>query len=186
MTNETAAWQEQWQQRCSDVEAQSLPRDFRELLDNAVRTYGDRKALEFIDDGVSLTYRELYDEVVRIAAALSARGVTEATHVAVLVPNRIEFPLTWLALACLGAVMVPTNVSYTATELDYLYNDADVTFLVVDASLLPAFEQMQERPSALSDDRVFVIGGDDRRYPAFESLVAGGDPAFVPAGHAIA
>jgi crotonobetaine/carnitine-CoA ligase len=178
----TNAYQETWQRRCLEVEALELPHDFRELLDNAVARYGEQKAIEFIDDGVSLTYAALHREVMCIAAAFHARGIEKGTHVAVFVPNRIEFPLTWLALACLGAVMVPTNVAYTATELDYLYNDADVSFLVIDASLLQAFESTQRRPSELTDDRVFVIDGDDRRFPAFETVVSGGDPDFSPPG----
>ena len=179
-TSEQRDFLDKWNRQCSKVEAMAMPADFRELLDQAARRYDDRLALLFIDDEAGLTYAELRREVYRIASALHQRGIGKGTHVAVLVPNRIEFPLTWLALAVVGAVMVPTNISYTATELDYLYNDGDVSYLVIDKAMLPAFAGMEDRPAALTNDHVFVIDGDDREFPAFETVVAAGDPDFVP------
>lgn len=169
-----------WQRRCREVEAMPLPGNFLEILNNASERYGDRLALRFIDDGTEYSYSELHQQVMRTASAFAAAGVSKGSHVAVLVPNRVEFPVTWLALACLGAVMVPTNVGYTAAELDYMYNDAGVSFLVVDANLLPAFEAMQQRPTALTDDRVVVIGNVHNPYRSWQDLVAGGDTGFRP------
>ena len=172
MTN----YAERWESVCRDVESRALPNDFRAVIDNAAEEFGDRIALRFIDDDIGLTYRQLRSEVMRIASSFSAAGIRKGTHVAVMVPNRIEFPLTWLALACIGAVMVPTNTAYTSTELDYMYNDADVSFLVIDRALLPAFETMRERPPTLTDDHVIVVDGDGRRYRSFDDLRNAGDP----------
>jgi len=158
----------------------SLPESFLDILDKAAGSYGDRLALQFIDDGTEYSYTELRRQVMRAASAFAAAGVGKGSHVAVFVPNRIEFPVTWLSLACLGAVMVPTNVAYTAAELDYMYNDSDVSFLVVDATLLPAFEAMQLRPRALTDARVFVIGDRRDPYRSWEDMVDGGDAGFRP------
>src|SRR5690606_31271309 len=51
-----------------------------------------------------------------VAAALAAHGVRPGDRVAVMVANRPEFPLLWLALARLGAALVPVNTGYR--ELD--------------------------------------------------------------------
>lgn len=173
---------DRWKKICLAVESRDLPADFRELIARSAKQYGDKKALCFIDDDVSLSYCELEREVLKTASALSAAGVARDSRVALLVSNRIEFPLTWLALACLGAVVVPTNIGYTATELDYLYNDAGVSFLVVENSLLPAFEAMRKRPAALLDHHVFVIGESDSGYPSYAEMCSGGDPDFVLPG----
>jgi acyl-CoA synthetase (AMP-forming)/AMP-acid ligase II len=169
---------QRWQQRCREIESAALPADFREVISRAAERYGDRPALCFIDDDVVLSYEALQLEVMRLASAFHDRGIGKGTHVAVQLPNRIEFPLSWLALACLGAVMVPVNVAYTASELDYLCNDADVSYLITDRHLLAAFLGMERRPAAIKDDHVFVIGGDDRRFAAFETIRAAGNPAF--------
>jgi crotonobetaine/carnitine-CoA ligase len=171
-----------WEQRCREVESAELPRNFRAVIDTAAEKYGDHLAIRFIDtDDPGLTYEELRETVMRVASAFSQIGIREGAHVAVMLPNRVEFPLTWLALACLGAVIVPTNVSYTSGELDYVYNDADVSWLVIDASLLAVFEAMQERPAALEDSSVVVVGdGGENGYRHFAKIVAAADPAFDP------
>ena len=171
---------EQWEAMCREIEAQSLPVNFIEVIERAADLYGDRLALHFIDDDDSVTYQELKNRVFTLASGFRKAGIEQGTHVALLVPNRIEFPLAWLALACLGAVMVPTNTSYTANEIDYLYNDADVSFLIVDRDLLSTFLAMEKRPAALADEHVFVIDGDDRRFPALTTIADSGDPAFTP------
>ena len=50
-------------------------------------------------------------------ARSSGIGVGKGTHVALMLPNLSAYPVTWLALATLGAVMVPVNNRYTAREL---------------------------------------------------------------------
>ncbi len=172
---------EEWKKRCHEVEASELPEHFLEILDRGAECYGDRTALNFIDDDVAYTYIELQRQVMRVASAFQEIGIGKGSHVAVLVPNRMEFPVSWLALACVGAVMVPTNIAYTANELDYMYNDANVSFLIVDAALLPAFAAMKQRPAGLRDDNVLVIGGRPGRYRSFDDTAAAGDPDFRPA-----
>lgn len=169
-----------WEADCAEIEAQPLPANFVGVIEQAANCYGDRLALHFIDDDEGVSYHELRRRVYALASALQNAGVRQGSHVAVLVPNRIEFPLSWLALACLGAVMVPTNVSYTASELDYLYNDANVSFLIVDNDLLGAFVSMNHRPPSLADENVFVIDGDDRQFPAFETMLSRQSPEFEP------
>ncbi len=137
-------------------------------------------ALRFFEDEQELTFSELHKDVCRLASSLQGLGVSNGSHVAVLLPNRIEFPLTWLALATLGAVMVPTNTQYTGSELDYLFNDGDVRFLVIDESLLPAFEAMQDRPALLTDDHVIVCGDPGGQpWHSWEDLRGSGNPDFV-------
>lgn len=168
-----------WESRCLEIEAIELPANFCDLLDRAARLYGDRKALHFIDDDQQLTYNELRNHVIRLASSLYAAGIHKGTRVGVFLPNRLEFPLTWLALAIIGAVMVPTNTGYTGSELDYIYNDADISYLVVDETLLPVFEAMQERPDSLSNQNVFVVGeGDGHPYRPFDAMIEKGNAEF--------
>lgn len=170
-----------WESRCREIEATELPANFRDLLDRAANLYGDRKALHFIDDDQQITYTDLRDQVLRLASALYAAGVRKGTRVGVFLPNRIEFPLTWLALANIGAVMVPTNTGYTGSELNYIYNDAGISYLVVDQSLLPAIKEMKHRPDALTDENVFVVGESSATpYRPFGVLIDNGTPEFSP------
>jgi len=170
-----------WEQRCREVEQSELPENFKAVIDEAAAKYRDRLAIRFIDsDDPGLTYAELRTSVMRLASAFAELGIGKGSHVAVMVPNRMEFPLTWLALACVGAVMVPTNVAYTAAELDYIYNDAGVSYLVIDTSLLPVFEAMNSRPAALADSHVIAVGDAAEPYLHFDAIIATGDSRFEP------
>lgn len=68
-------------------------------------------------DRERLTYRE-FDERVRLAAdALSRLGVGAGDAVALMLPNRIEFPILIMAVAELGAVYVGLPVAYGTREM---------------------------------------------------------------------
>lgn len=89
-----------------------------------------------------------------------------------MLPNVPEFPTTWLALARLGAVMVPINIGYTARELHYVLTDSEASFLVIDASCLATLDQMTAETPVLDADHVLVLGGDGSRGRAVASLLA--------------
>jgi crotonobetaine/carnitine-CoA ligase len=168
--------------RQRQIESEPLPATNYDVVAEAAAEVPDQTAWNFFETGESLTYREVVERVNRLAASLAGLGVGKGSHVGVMLPNRPAFPLTWLALGRLGAVMIPINIGYTARELDYILNDGDAEYLVVDAACLPAFEAMAERPARLSEARVVVHDGPaERGRHAFEALVAAGDPAFVPA-----
>ena len=66
-----------------------------------------------------------------------------------MLPNCPEFPITWLALAKLGAVMVPINNSYQAHDLEYVLNDSDAMALVIDTQFIPTFREVQSKISGV-------------------------------------
>ena len=130
------------------VEAMDLPRNIGALLDAATAEAPDAIALHFIATGLTLTYAELRQRVDRLAAALNRRGVVRGTKVAVMLPNVPEMPVTWLALARLGAVMVPVNIRYTGHELRYLLEDSGAQFLVLRDEFLPVLDAVALPPLA--------------------------------------
>lgn len=96
----------------------------RTLVENLARTaesYPDRRALVYFNR--SLTYRELYDHVLRLASALRAMGVGPGTRVAVQSPNTPQFVIGYYAAMTAGGVAVPTNPIYTAREIEHQWND---------------------------------------------------------------
>ena len=74
----------------------------------AVARWPDRSALVFDETAETLTFSELALRVDRFAAALAATGIGPGDRVGIMLPNRVEWPLAWLGLARLGAVMVRT------------------------------------------------------------------------------
>ncbi len=167
-------------ERRSQLEAEALPASNAALLDEAASDVPERLAWRFIDSGEAATYREVQAMVNRIAAGLHGLGVRKGTHVAVMVPNVPQFPVTWLAIGRLGAVMVPVNVSYTARELDYIVNDGKAQYLVIDEAFLPTLDAMTQRPAHLADARVIVVGRARAGQQDWQALHDAGDLAFQP------
>lgn len=168
--------------RQRQIESEPLPPTIYDVVAEAAAEVPDQLAWHFFETDEALTYREVIERVNRLAGSLAALGVAKGSHVGVMLPNRPAFPLTWLALGRLGAVMIPINIGYTGRELDYILNDGDAEFLVIDGACLPALEAMAERPARLDDRRIVVHEGPTPggRHD-FAALLAAGDPGFVPA-----
>ncbi|WBO62079.1 acyl-CoA synthetase [Streptomyces camelliae] len=88
----------------------------------------DRIAIVHEDD--EITYRALYQRVLRLAHALRALGVARGDRIAYLGPNHPAFLETLFAAGTLGAVFVPLNSRLAAVELAYNLNDSGSTVLV--------------------------------------------------------
>lgn len=165
-------------ERCRQIEAEPLPASTAALLDEAAAAVPARLALQFIDSGERLTYSELKAAVDRLAGGFQRLGVRKGTRVAVMLPNIPQFPVTWLALGRLGAVMVPVNVAYTARELEYVANDAHVQFLVIHHSFLPVLDSAQ-RPIRLEDAQVVVVGVARPGQNAWDDVGDAGESSFM-------
>ncbi len=164
--------------RCRQLEAEPLPMSNATLLDEAAAEVPDHLAWRFIDSGETATYAEVRAMVGRLACGLHRLGVGKGTHVAVMVPNVPQFPVTWLALGRLGAVMVPVNIAYTPRELDYIVNDAQAQYLVIAEEFLPMLAAMAERPIALTDSNVIVVGRAAAGQQDWQALHDSGSPTF--------
>ena len=128
------------------VEGAPLPANIGALVREAVARHGDRLAWCFFDDGDALSYAQVGALVNRVANALAAIGVAKGSHVGVMVHTSRVYPLTWLALARLGAVTVPINYSYTARELATMLADSDAEYLVIHDDLVAIYEAIEDGP----------------------------------------
>ncbi|TCU50716.1 long-chain fatty acid--CoA ligase [Curtobacterium sp. PhB146] len=103
------------------------------LAESAAR-YPDDVAVIVADHRT--TYAELWSETLAYAGALRARGVTEGSRVAMLVPNVADFARVYYATLALGAVVVPVHALLKRREIEYLLQDSGAMLLVCAAPLL--------------------------------------------------
>jgi len=125
-----------------------------ELLDHAVRTWPDRPALTFPGEGVRVSWAELDRLVAAAAARLAAHGIGPGGRVGTMMANRLEYPVTWLACARLGAAMVPINVNYRRLDTGYVLQHSGVTVVVADSPRYAGLAKMNadaREPLALVD-----------------------------------
>ena len=164
------------------IESEPLPRNVRAFLDDVVRRNGDKPAFSFFETPAAtpfrnLTYRQFDAHARKLASALYGLGIRKGHHVGVMLPNVPAWPLTWMALAHLGAVIVPINVRYTARELGFVLDDSDAQWLVIHGDCLRALSDLET--ARLDDDRIVVADGtaDGGRHD-WSGLMDRGDAAF--------
>jgi crotonobetaine/carnitine-CoA ligase len=83
-----------------------------QLVTRAAELWPERTAWIFDETGERFTFADVDRLSDRIAVALTERGVGPGDRVAVMLRNVPAFPLTWLALAKIGALLVPVNTNY--------------------------------------------------------------------------
>lgn len=78
-----------------------------------------------------VTYRELDERVLRLAAALSALGAGRGDRIALLSENRQEYAEIELAAACLGAIVACQNWRLAVGELQHCIDLVEPVLVVV-------------------------------------------------------
>ncbi|PPC74211.1 long-chain fatty acid--CoA ligase [Pokkaliibacter plantistimulans] len=132
-----------------------------QIIASAASEHGMKTAIEFFDRDERLSYTELELGSNRVANALRTAGVGKGDRVAVMLPNRPEFPLIWVACAKLGAIFVPLNMRYTPREIRFVLADTQARFAIVDQTCWPTFSEIQPLPETLAPQGVILVGEEE-------------------------
>lgn len=118
------------------------------MLD-AARAYGPREALFF--EGRRWTFAQLGDDVRRAMTTLRARAVTPGARVVLSARNRPETLVFLLAVAELGATVVPLHPRLTERERAGMIADAEPTLVLGDDDLTLAATPCTDAPTLHAD-----------------------------------
>jgi long-chain acyl-CoA synthetase len=77
-----------------------------------------------------LTYGELDDRSARLAAVLRERGLQQGDRVGVMLPNVLEFPISYYGVLRAGGVVVPMNVLLKRREIAFYLEDSGAELLL--------------------------------------------------------
>jgi fatty-acyl-CoA synthase len=90
-----------------------------------------------------MTYQELWEESVALAASLQKLGINKGDKIAVCLPNWNEFVVIYCAIAHLGAVIIPFNTRYRIDEVEYILrnSEAKLAFFTKEFSGVNHYEQ---------------------------------------------
>ena len=133
-----------------------------------------------------LSFRQLDERATRLAHGLASLGVGPANHVGVFMYSRPEYLEAMVASYKIRSVPINVNYRYVADELVYLFDNADLVALVVEASFAPVVAEILDRlPRLRTRDR----GGRRLRWRdalpdavAYEDLLAANSPLVDFAG----
>jgi crotonobetaine/carnitine-CoA ligase len=107
-------------------------RDLIELVRAACQADPDSPALIF-EDGVSISRGRLWAEVESFAGYLSSR-IGPGDRVAVMMPNRAEFMVAWLAVTACRGILVALNPAARSHDAGHVLRDSAARVAVVDAA----------------------------------------------------
>lgn len=96
------------------------------LVAGKAKSVPNFEVLTFEDNGKEevRTYKQLWDNALRIALALRERGVKRGDRFAILMQNHPEFVESMVAAGILGAVFVPIDPRTKGEKLAYMLKDA--------------------------------------------------------------
>jgi fatty-acyl-CoA synthase len=132
-----------------------------------------------IIDDKRFTYAELNRRVNRLANTLAGLGVREGDRAAILSFNSNEYIEFALALAKLGAIIVPLNFRLTPPELEYILNDSGAKVMLFGPEFSGVCEELRGRVGV---EHYIALGGEAAAVgaPAYEELLERASDAEPP------
>lgn len=130
------------------------PQSLADLLAHTDR-FDDREYL--VIDEHRLTYQQVREMVYALAEGLATEyGIGHGDRVAILGENRVEWLLTFWALANLGAIAVGMNSWWSADEMAVYLADADPKAAVVSTRMADRFPPV-DIPRIVMDDVIDTL-----------------------------
>jgi acyl-CoA synthetase (AMP-forming)/AMP-acid ligase II len=131
------------------------PQNIWQMVSEAAAKNPNGEAL--VCGNIRLTWRETVARSAQIAAGLQQQGLQRGDRLAILLGNRIEFPLLLFAAAQLGLITVLLGTRQQKPEIAYVLNDCGAKLLVHEASLSDRLPDPHDVPQlgrriAVSDD----------------------------------
>ena len=157
----------------ADTLSQWLCRTASETPDAIAIAIADSSDSSDSGDGRSLTYAELAARVAAFAGGLKSLGLGPGDVVAVQLPNRAEYLVSYLAIGAIGGVMITLYVPYRASEMETLLSHSGARAFIGPTTMgdfEPAQTALTLRDRITSLEHVIVIGDAPDGAHAFEDL----------------
>jgi crotonobetaine/carnitine-CoA ligase len=148
-------------------EGLDLPADVVTLAVEGLERHPDRPILAF-DDGLEVTRAELLDRIEVLAGYLGGR-VRAGEHVAIMLENRTEFFVAWIAVNACGAALVSVNTSAGEHDLGHVLRDSGAVMAIVGEE----FQELVARCAGPDCREILVVSGAEP--DGFAAAIAGGD-----------
>ncbi len=95
-------------------------------------------AFKEADSGQLLTYAELNQRATALASYWQQKlHLSPGSRLLILAENGLAYPILFAAAQKTGCILVPINYRLSATEIAYIFQDADPSLLIVEAAYLP-------------------------------------------------
>lgn len=104
-----------------------------------------------------ITYQQLAQQANQLSHVLKGLGVKRGDRVAIVLPQRLETAVAYMAVLQMGAVAMPLSMLFGPEALEYRFNDSAAAVAIVDESTVLAVRDARARCPSLRS----VIGIGD-------------------------
>ncbi|MEC9367571.1 MAG: acyl-CoA synthetase [Pseudomonadota bacterium] len=151
------------------------------LLERAAKTYPGTTAI--IHGKARLSYSDFYARCLRLASALSKKGIGKYDTVAVMLPNVPSMLEVHYAVPMTGGVLLSMNTRLDAAIIAFQLDHTDTKILITDREFAPTIKEALR----LAKVKPLVIDYDDPEFPQdgeklgsldYEKFLSSGDADF--------
>jgi len=132
-----------------------------DLVDQSARDYPDDEAV--IDSKTRLTWKEVSQQVDRLARGLIDAGFKRDDVVATQLPNSVEYFLLFFACEKAGVIMATTQHTFRQAEMEPILGQTRARGLIITRKFrdFDYYEMIQElRPNLPSLEKIIMVGND--------------------------
>ncbi len=129
-------------------------RDLNSVLKKRVAHCPDKHWIVTPERGYS--YKEMDQRSGELAQGLVGLGISMGDTVLIMLPDTVDFILTWCALSKFGGVEVPVNVHNRGNPLAYLINDSLAKTIIIDLQFIAQLDSIKSDLEHL--DRIILYG----------------------------
>ena len=116
------------------------------------------------------SYAELQASANRLSNALAVLGVARGDRVAIVMPQRFETAVAYMAVLQLGAVAMPLSMLFGPEALEFRLHDSEAVLAICDAQALASLGSVRANcPLLRCVIRVDALAGDDN--PEFAAVL---------------
>jgi acetyl-CoA synthetase len=128
---------------------------------------------------VAYSYAQLQEQANRLSNVLAGLGVQRGDRVAIVMPQRFETAVAYMAVLQLGAVAMPLSMLFGPEALEYRLRNSETVVAICDDSSLPGLAQVRGACPALRS--VLGLGAAAGRADAgYAAALAAASPQFQP------
>ena len=93
-------------------------------------------------DKITLTYAEFSEKVYKTANLLKAKGISPGDRISTISHNHINTVIQYFAAWCLGATVVPVNVSEDPYRIEYILKSSHTKLAFINGHYFDKFKEV--------------------------------------------
>jgi long-chain acyl-CoA synthetase len=129
-----------------------------EILKNSAELYPNKIAI--IDEDQETSYAELKNIADRFAGALYEKGFNKGDKLAIMLPNCLEYIVSFYAVQRLGGTAVQVNPMYQPRELQHILEDSEAKWFVGYEEQIQKLEKI-----GFADKMTIIVANGEKKNP---------------------